>query len=204
MSGYRAVQARRGRRLFARRKGFPRRVAAVVLCLSVPLAFVDSPLALAQPASEQQLKAAFFYRFPQFVEWPPPAVQSAATTDLCLVAPAPIARDVRALADGESLRGRPLRVREIADAAGLAGCHALFAGANADGDRRVLRAARERPILTVGEDDDFLHQGGIIALRVVDRRVRFEVDLAHARRAGLRLDVQLLRLALAVHGGPAS
>ena len=71
-------------------------------------------------------------------------------------------------------------------------------------DRRLLRAARDRPILTVGEDDRFLHEGGIIAFRVVDRRVRFDVDLAHARRAGLRLDVQLLRLARQVHGGPRS
>jgi hypothetical protein len=204
MSGHRAVQASQARRLFAYGTGFPRRVAAVLLCLSAPATFGPDPAALAQPASEQQLKAAFFYRFPQFVQWPPPAVQAAATMDLCLAKPAPMADDLRVLAAGESLRGRPLRVREIGDAAGLTGCHALFAGADADGGRSLLRAARDRPILTVGEDDRFLTDGGIIAFRVLDRRVRFEVDLAHARRAGLRLDVQLLRLARAVHGGPAS
>jgi hypothetical protein len=176
----------------------------VLLCLSAPATFGPDRAALAQPASEQQLKAAFFYRFPQFVRWPPPLVQSAATMDLCLATPAPMADDLRVLVAGESLRGRPLRVREIGDAAGLAGCHALFAGAQADADRSLLRAARDRPILTVGEDDRFLTDGGIIAFRVLDRRVRFEVDLAHARRAGLRLDVQLLRLAQAVHGRPGS
>jgi hypothetical protein len=176
----------------------------VLLCLSVPSTFGPGREALAQPASEQQLKAAFFYRFPQFVQWPPPVVQSAATMDLCLARPAPIADDLRVLVEGESLRGRPLRVREIGDVAALIGCHALFAGEHADADRRLLRAARDRPILTVGEDDRFLQDGGIIALRVRDQRVRFEVDLAHARRAGLRLDVQLLRLAQQVHGGPRS
>ena len=181
-----------------------RRAAAVLLCLSAPATFTPDTAALAQPASEQQLKAAFFYRFPQFVQWPPPVVQSAATMDLCLARPEPMADDLRVLVEGEALRGRPLRVREIGDVAALAGCHALFAGADADVDRRLLRAARDRPILTVGEDDRFLHEGGIIAFRVVDRRVRFDVDLAHARRAGLRLDVQLLRLARQVHGGPRS
>lgn len=204
MSGHRAVQASRARRLFACGAGVPRRVAAVLLCLSAPATFGPDHAALAQPASEQRLKAAFFYRFPQFVEWPPPTVQSAATMDLCLAKPAPMAGDLRVLVEGESLRGRPLRVREVADAAGLAGCHALFAGTHADADRRLLRAARDRPILTVGEDDRFLQDGGIIAFRVLDRRVRFEVDLTHARRAGLRLDVRLLRLARAVHGGPGA
>lgn len=204
MSASCAVPARQGRRLFACRAGVPRRVAAVLLCLATPITFDVSGRALTQPASEQQLKAAFFYRFPQFVEWPPPPVQSAATMDLCLAKPAPIAGDLRVLVEGESLRGRPLRVREIGDVAMLVGCHALFAGEHADADRRLLHAARDRPILTVGEDDRFLQDGGIIAFRVLDRRVRFEVDLAHARRAGLRLDVQLLRLALAVRGGPRS
>lgn len=55
-------------------------------------------------------------------------------------APAPMAGHLRLLADGESLRGRPLRVREVADAAGLIGRHALFAGEHADADRRLLRA----------------------------------------------------------------
>jgi hypothetical protein len=41
----------------------------------------------------------------------------------------------------------------------------------------------------------------MIALRVVNGRVRFDVNVDNARRAGLRISSQLLNLALTVRGG---
>jgi hypothetical protein len=75
----------------------------------------------------------------------------------------------------------------------------LFIGEESERGASVLQAAVERPILTVGESDRFLEEGGIIALKVIDRRVRFEIHAANAQRSGLRISSQLLGLALAVH-----
>jgi hypothetical protein len=102
----------------------------------------------------------------------------------------------------ESLNGRPLRVRVVAGVDGLAGCHALFTGARSDTAAAVLKAAAGRPILTIGETDRFLEAGGIIVLKVVERRVRFEVNTTNAQKAGLRISAQLLGLAAAVRGEP--
>ena len=44
-------------------------------------------------------------------------------------------------------------------------------------------------------------RGGMVALRVVGGRLRFDIDAAAARKAGLRISSQLLRLALSVRGG---
>jgi hypothetical protein len=55
--------------------------------------------------------------------------------------------------------------------------------------------------LTVGDERGFVDEGGMIALRVVDGRVRFDVNVTAARRAGLRLSSQLLQLAMSVRGG---
>jgi hypothetical protein len=82
----------------------------------------------------------------------------------------------------------------------LTGCHALFAGARSDTAPAVVKAAVGRPVLTIGETDRFLEAGGIILLKVVDRRVRFEVSTANAQKAGLRISAQLLGLAAAVRG----
>ena len=153
-------------------------------------------------ADEYRLKAAFVYRFPQFVEWPEAAVERSRTLDLCVLEPNPFGSDLAGLIGGESLNGRPLRVRLVASAGGLSGCHALFAGARSGAAAAVLKAAAGRPILTIGETDQFLQAGGIIVLRVVDRRVRFEVEASNAARAGLRISAQLLALAAAVRGGP--
>ena len=68
-------------------------------------------------------------------------------------------------------------------------------------DTWLLTRVRTAPVLTVGDDTDFLEQGGIINLRTVDGRVRFEINLAQARHVGLSIDSQLLRLAQRVVGG---
>jgi hypothetical protein len=152
-------------------------------------------------SDEYRLKAAFVYRFPQFVEWPAEAFQESQTVDLCVLPPNPFASELEQLVKGESLNGRPLRVRTVNTIDALRGCHALFAGARSEVASAALKAVAGRPVLTVGESDQFLDTGGIIVLKVVDRRVRFEVNTTNAQKAGLRISVQLLNLAAAVRGG---
>lgn len=151
-------------------------------------------------SDEYRLKAAFVYRFPQFVEWPDTAVQESTTLDLCVLRPNPFGSELEQLVTGESLSGRPLRVRAIDGADGIRGCHVLFAGEHSDVIAEALKAVADRPVLTIGENDHFLDTGGIIALRIVDRRVRFDVDAANAQKAGLRISAQLLNLAATVRG----
>lgn len=158
----------------------------------------------AQPLpNEYQLKAAFLYQFPQFVEWPSAAWRGSTVVQICILRPNPFRGELDALLRGESLNGRPFSVREIAGPDALTGCHLLFVGRNAPGRDAVLKAAQGAPVLTVGEDERFLDHGGIIALRIVERRVRFDVNAWAAHQSGLRVSSQLLSLALTVRGGPS-
>jgi hypothetical protein len=154
-----------------------------------------------QPEGELRLKAAFIFRFPQFVTWPASAVDGRSTFDLCILASGQMASFVEELVRGESVEGRPIRVIPVRTADVPASCHALaIAGRTA---AAVLKQTATKPVLTIGDSPSFLDDGGIIALRIVEQRVRFEVDLGNAQRAGLQLSSQLLRLALSVRGGPA-
>ena len=58
--------------------------------------------------------------------------------------------------------------------------------------------------MTDKERDVFsrLESGGIIAMKIVDGRVRFVVNAKNAARNGLRISSQLLGLALTVREGP--
>jgi hypothetical protein len=164
---------------------------------------LDSTIQAQTIPNEYQLKAAFVYQFPQFVEWPAPAWQSATGVQICILRPNPFGRELEALVRGESLNGRPFVIREITGPDGVSGCHVLFIRGTAPAGSEVLKAARGSSVLTVGEGERFLDEGGIIALRIVERRVRFEVNAAGAQRVGLRISSQLLSLALNVRGGPS-
>jgi hypothetical protein len=153
-------------------------------------------------SEEYRLKAAFVYRFPQFVEWPPEALANRKSIELCVVRPNPFGGALQELFAGELLNGRPFVIRDIDSHAPLDSCHVLFLPRlSASGASGPLARASGLPILTVGESEGFLDGGGVIRLRLVDRRVRFDVNTAAATRARLRLSSQLLDLALEVRGG---
>ncbi len=169
----------------------------------VALGLVVATLASARgqrPASneEYRLKAAIVYRFPQFVEWPAAALSGRDALEICVAEPNPLGDTLAELTAGESLNDRRIEVRYVSADQDIASCHVLFIPARAP-DKLLARTA-SLPILTIGETDDFLNGGGIIKLRVVDRKVRFEIDARAAARAGLTLSSQLLRLASNVKG----
>ena len=50
-------------------------------------------------------------------------------------------------------------------------------------------------MLTLGDIPEFAQSGGMIGLKIEDSRVRFDVNLGAAQRAGLTLNSQMLKLA---------
>jgi hypothetical protein len=59
-----------------------------------------------------------------------------------------------------------------------------------------LNAARGASVLTIGETQNFLAEGGIIRFVMDGARVRFEINPEAAARENLRISSRLLRLAL--------
>ncbi len=181
----------------------PARSRTHITLLTAATLLLPSPLwsQSKAPSEEYRLKAAFVYRFPQFVEWPAPALQGHEAITICVLRPNPFGTLLRELISGETLNGTPLAIREIERPSAIDGCHVVFVpGAGNATARAVLEAVGNHPVLTVGESSRFLEQGGVISLQVIDRRVRFEVSPGAAERIGLRLSSQLLRLAVRVRG----
>jgi hypothetical protein len=152
-------------------------------------------------SATSRLEAAFVSKFPQFVEWPAAAIEGRTSIDVCVAQPDPFGADLDALVAGETLNGRPLAARRVDREGDVSACHVLFIPSqNEKQANPLLQKAGPLPILTVSDDPRFLDDGGIVRLRIVDGRVRFDVNAAAARRSGLRLSSQLLQLAVEVRG----
>lgn len=146
--------------------------------------------------SQEEVKATFVYRFVSFVSWPATSFEDATTpVRLCVVGADPFARTLSRVVADQQIGARRFEVRRIADASEMASCHAVYAV----GDRAaaVLRMARQRPILVI-TDSVSGSERGIIHFALVEDRVRFYIDDAHAAESGLGIDPRLLNLALAV------
>jgi YfiR/HmsC-like len=151
---------------------------------------------------EQALKAAVVAKLPDFVEWPAPVSSHQGPVVLCLTGPTSFRQQLQSLTTGTGRAGRPYVVRLVGAKERLDTCHLLFLHDLAASARLLARAAA-LPILTVSDDPGFLDRGGIILLRTVGRRLRFEVNVTAAQRAELRLSSQLLGLAMQVRREPS-
>jgi hypothetical protein len=167
--------------------------AAVLVVLGLLLTAVGSP---AERSREHQMKAAFLFKFISFVEWP-----SGAFTDerspftVGVAGPSPVLEPLAELA-GKRVGDRVLVVQAFPDAAAVRPCHLLFVSNLVDDPAGALTAVAGHPVLTVGESDRFLAQGGMINFVVSGDRLRFEIDTMPAREVDIRIGSALLQLAI--------
>lgn len=153
--------------------------------------------------SEYQLKAAFLVNFPKYVDWPPSAFASSnSPVVITVLGENRFGEDLNAMVNGKTANGRPIVVRYVAREAEVGSpCHILFVTASEE--KRlpaVLEKFKGTSTLTVGENDAFLDEGGMINLARDSKKIQMEVNLAPTRNAGLKISSRLLSVAGVVKG----
>ena len=157
--------------------------------------------AAAQATLENDVKATFLYNFTKFIEWPLSPPSPADPFRLCVVADPEFTRAVDRTIAGESVDGRPLERVEPQSVDDIRGCAILYVGAaQLTREARLLAAARQLPVLTVGEGPQFLREGGAIGFVLENNRVRFDISATAVQRSGLKASSKLLRVARSVEG----
>lgn len=171
-------------------------IAAIVLALAGQMPAIT----LAAPSAEADaVMAAIVYKITKFVTWP--EANAAGRLLICVGELDPVLPAMRSM-HGRTTQGNVIEVLEVTAAnAADSGCHVLFMGAGETARMAAsLRAVSSKPILTVGNAEDFVQQGGIIGLRVEQNRIAFIVNTKASERAGIGISAQLLQLATLVTG----
>jgi hypothetical protein len=189
------------RNLMAR---LPCLVPQTLLALIVLLFQLLAPdCAHAQPNSaEYQLKAAFIFHFAQLVDWPAdaPGTENRPLV-FCTTGENTPPGVLEATVQGKQIASRPLEVRHLQEKENPAGCHLLsIVGKDKKRAAAILANLNNAPMLTVGESDDFVQQGGMIGFCLMENKIRFDINLKAAQRANLKISSRLLLLAKTVIG----
>jgi YfiR/HmsC-like len=155
-----------------------------------------------QPSLEYQVKAAYLLNFTRYVEWPARAFDSPEEPiTICVLGEDPFGSVLDETLVGRSSQGRQARVQRIRTVAESEDCHLVFISRETWRDQPDLpRRLRAVGRLTVGETDEFAHQGGVIAFVIQNEAVRFVVNAEARDLAGLRISSRMLSLAAAVYG----
>jgi hypothetical protein len=148
----------------------------------------------ADQPSEYQVKAAFLLNFTKFVEWPAKSSAADAPIAICILGKDPFGRVLDDIVEGESVNSRKLTVERLGQLPAAQACQVVFFG-SPEKDLRKTLGALGPGVLTVGEGDKFVRAGGMIALVIDGRRVRFDINQAAAVSAGVKLSSKLMSVA---------
>jgi hypothetical protein len=188
-------------------------VLALVLFMA---AIVPKAGAATVTSSEYQVKAAFLYNFIKFVDWPgEDTPDSNEPIIVGVVGKNPF---------GDAFVNKQIKAREVVfkqfdrfeelDKSGakdkdelqkqieaIRKCHLLFiCQSEKTTPKEIIDLVKGHSVLTVGDTKGFLDSGGIIEFVMEEKKVRFEINVAAAKDAKLKIRSQLLRLAKRIVG----
>ncbi len=155
-------------------------------------------------SSEYDVKTTFLFHFAQFVKWPESVFREAnGPLVYCTVGEDPFQGGLDASFRGKAVGGHPLQVKHLKETDDARGCHVAFIGKLVKKSiSEQLTSLKGAPVMTVGESEQFVNQGGMIGFCLEENKIRFEINLGSAERANLRISAKLLTLARRVVVGP--
>ena len=176
----------------ARRHTF-RRLRGVLACLAL---LIGSETAMAADL-EEQIKAAYLYKFASYVDWPASTfAQPDTPITIGVLGADEIAVELSHIRMAHHPGGRTVEVKRLKPGDAMAGIHMLFVGREESARlKRLQDNLQSRAVLTVTDAAGALAEGSMINFLTVDDRVRFEVSLAQAEQSGLKISARLLGVA---------
>jgi hypothetical protein len=167
-------------------------VCCGLLLLSCISTFSQTPTAF----TPSDVEAAYLYNFGKFIQWPSPAEAKSEPFSICILGQDTFGKKLDDIVADETIQGRKIVVRRLSSVEGADTCRIVFIGPSEESRiTRDIELLREKPVLTVSSIPDFLERGGIIQFLIQNNRVRFAANLPAAKRAGLELSSELLKVA---------
>ncbi len=148
---------------------------------------------------EYEVKAAFLANFAQFAKWPGAAFSDAnAPFAIGVLGDDPFGGALESIVKGRLVSGRKVVVRRARRPEEVRNCQIVFIS-NSERARvvEIISSFQMASILTVGETDQFVNQGGMVGFFMEGDKVRFAINHGTAKRSGLELSSRLIKLAKA-------
>ncbi len=170
------------------------------LCLGLVLLLsLLSPTGLqaASPIKETYVKAVLLFNFTRYTQWPDAVfADNNAPYRICVLGRGPFVDALYTAVEGETVRGREMAILVLDSLDSVPNCQVLFV--NEPGDYSlpdIFAYAQDYPMLTVGDGENFILEGGMVAYFKQGNKVRFAINPQAVSKAHLKISANLLPLA---------
>jgi hypothetical protein len=162
--------------------------------LSLGLLLNTHPPMLAQSLEEEMVLAALALNIVRFTTWPTEA-QMKESIDFCVIGDNVVQQSFASI-DHKAIGNKTLQVINLSRLRNFEECHVLYISElKQNALLQVFAEIKKRPLLTIGEGNDFAAQGGMVGMEKVNGKINLHVNLPVAREANLNISARLLKLA---------
>ena len=155
--------------------------------------------AVSEMSREYQIKAVLLFNLTRFVDWPSEAFATPGSPIVIgILGRDPFGARLDKAVEAEVVNGRKVVVQRYENLAAMKPCQILFISSSERARvKEVISALKGRPILTVGDFEDFVKQsGGMIRFYTNEQnKIRLRINLEAARADGLSISARLLQVA---------
>lgn len=165
---------------------------------SLALCFSQSVLA-ENANAEYKIKAGYLYNFTKFITWPE---DNSETFNLCIVGDDPFGELINPI-EQRTAFGHPIKLFRRPHFNREQHCHILFISASVKDDallKEMLLVRDTVKSLTVGENQDFAFQGGMIGFVKRQGRIQLQINQKTLQQNDLKISAKLLEVADLVEG----
>ncbi len=181
----------------------------LILTFSILCLLTLTPKVYSESASsrEYQVKAAFLYSFINFIDWPKEKLKEDDNEPILIGI---IGKDPFGNAF-EPIKNKQVKSKKVAvqrfkgfdetknsvdEIEALGKCHLLYiCPSEEENNSQIIEIVKKYSVLTVGDTQSFLDDGGIINFVMEENKVRFEINNSAAEQSKLNIRSKLLRLA---------
>jgi len=142
-----------------------------------------------------QIKAAYLFKFIKYISWPK-GIETDSSKPLIIgvVSPGPMYKALLPI-HGKEINGKKIIVKEYKKYSDVKYCHILFFNETKRGlNKNIVKELSKIGTLTIGEEKNFIQNGGILNFLKVGKKIRFEINIQSSDKAGLKISSKLLML----------
>ncbi len=142
-------------------------------------------------------KAAFLFRFMEYIDWPNGA--KSATFSFAVLGKSPLTNQMITIANEQKVKNTKMAVREYASLDEIGNCQILFVPENCPIPiETILAKYAGKPVLVVTEREGLAERGAHINFILSDTKLKFEFNLKAIDDGGIKVSSNLLKHAIIV------
>lgn len=158
--------------------------------------FIVGPNLLAQDdKSVQLLHAQMIYNFLKYLQWPNEA--EAGDFVVGVLGEDEVLNSLKSIYEGKPRGAKKFTVRKLSQPSDAAECAVVYLGRGKNKEFETLKTVTAgKPILTVTDSNNLGQKGSCINFKVVDGKLKFELNQASIAATGLKVSSQLTTMAI--------